>query len=190
MPISLHTPQVTRIPIAGPAPYNTLVAVTAMGQVGPGGNFQQGDKNTYRSTNTVSTSFILAGFDQRVTVDFQHSTTAYLIKTPSAEADNFIYAADGVATAGFSSENGEYYVTVDTAIQLPDNYLPTTPEFFGGFLEDCRLYISSFVLIYEPPPPAQPGTPSGQSSGLGRFSHGFKEKGNLPSDLTRKITQK
>lgn len=171
MPIALHTPQVTRIPVSGPAPFNTLVAVTASDVVGPGETVVPG--TTYRTSVTVPTPFVIAGFDPRVEVKFQHSTTAFLFRTPSAEADNFLYAVDAITAAGFSPEDGSFYVTVDTALEPPANYLPTTPVAGFEFEEITMFYISSFVLVYEPPLPGAPSapTPSGQGTGqlYGKF---------------------
>jgi hypothetical protein len=157
MPVNLFLPQVTRIPITGPEPYNTLVCV----QTETVGGFQQVTPGKMsRWATTVGSGFRLAGFDQRVPPVFDHSTTAYLSSIGPAKDDNWVYAVDEVTGAGFSSYDGSYYVNLNVAM-MPGDPVPDECFSFGGPYGICLYWtmvqVTSFVLCYEPPPPEPPG---------------------------------
>ena len=100
---------------------------------------------------SVPTQFILQGFDQRVRPQYQDTVSVTLIHTGSSKDDDFLFACDSIAGSGFDPVTGGYYVDVNTAIRIPDNFVPQTPIYFGGFLVATSLRITSFVLVYEPP---------------------------------------
>jgi|HubBroStandDraft_4_1064222.scaffolds.fasta_scaffold21494_4 hypothetical protein len=107
-PVNVFLPQVTRIPVAGPAPFNTLVCCGAVGFVGVPGS---GAGYVTRAEVSFGTNFILAGFDQRVPPQFQHSTAAWLAGTGPAEDDTWLYAVDAITGAGFTPTGGEFSLT-------------------------------------------------------------------------------
>jgi hypothetical protein len=153
--ISLFLPQVTRIPITGPAPYNTLVCVQAESMGGPQ-SVKQGKLT--RWSVTVPTTFKLVGFDQRVAPVFDHSTTAFFSSIGPFTNDTWLSAVDAVTGAGFDSTDGTYFVNIDAAITAGSPALGTCVTFrgSGGY---CNYYfmfqVTSFVLCYEPPLPTQ-----------------------------------
>jgi hypothetical protein len=149
-PVTVFVPQVTRIPIAGPAPFNTLVCCGAVGQVPIAGVVG----SVTQSQATFGTNFILAGFDQRVPPQFQHSTAAWLVGTGPAEDDTWLYAIDAIAQVGFDPTSGEFFITADVAVMYPH-----IPSQFQGTLLIYEYFVSicSYVLVFEPPPTDQPG---------------------------------
>jgi len=156
MPTTLTRAVINKTPIAGPAPYNTLVAVTTWGLIGPGGLVNVGQN--YAQTATWPSGYHIAGFNPDLDVDFKHSTTVFLTTTPGAKPDNFIYALDKISNAGFD-QDGQFYVTLDTVIQPPDTSLPTTPFLIYGWEVWAAFYISSFILVNEPAQAQQPPQP-------------------------------
>ena len=149
-PVTVFVPQVTRIAIAGPAPFNTLVCCGAVGLVPIAGVVG----SVTRSQATFGTNFILAGFDQRVPPQFQHSTAAWLCGTGPAEDDTWLYAIDAITGTGFDPTSGEYFISTDVAVMYP--HIPS--QFQTGLLVyQYFVSICSYVLVYEPPPPSQPG---------------------------------
>ena len=145
-PVNVFLPQVTRIPIAGPAPFNTLVCCTTIsfaGLPGAGAGF------TTRGEVRLPTNFVLQGFDQRVAPNFQHSTSGWLTQIGPSQDDNWLYAIDSIADAGFDPF-GNFFVDFNIAVQF--GQLP------GGGLQ-AFIYgvcICSYVLVNEPPV-SQPG---------------------------------
>lgn len=151
MPTSLLVPQVTRIPIAGPQPYNTLVCVATQSFTG----FRVVSTDTLsRFSVALGTQFRLAGFDQRVAPKFDHSTTAVTAATGPAERGTFQFAVDSVTGAGFDS-TGTYFVAVDVAVQ-PSQIPPDLCSPLGFCLVEWMVAVCSFVLVYEPPVPQLP----------------------------------
>lgn len=145
---------VTRIPVTGPAPFNTLVAVTAWSPVDFADHWKVAHDDTvyYYSDVQIATPLTLLGFDPRNGAPpFQHSTTAALISTGPSTDDHFLFAVDKIDGAGFDALDGTFFVRISTAIQLPDNFIPQGTEILGGFLTATYLMISSYVLVYEPP---------------------------------------
>jgi hypothetical protein len=160
MPINLLLPQVTRIPITGPEPYNTLVCVQTTSNGGP----HLGEKGkTSRYPLTIPTTFRLAGFDQRVRPVFEHSTTAFLSSIGPIEDDTWLFAVDDVTGAGFDQVDGSYFVNINVAVQ-PGQAADFECVSYGdpaqGGIVICdypfTIQIVSYVLCYEPPLPAPP----------------------------------
>jgi hypothetical protein len=159
-PVTPFLPQVTRIPIQGPAPYNTLVSVAAVGWAPL--TVPTGVGQLFTQTFTFPTLFKLAGFDQRVPPVFEHSTTAWLDGVAPAESSMFQYSVNSILGAGFDPLQGVYYISGEIGLNMPK--MPTafcTPA--------CWYWISmtvvSYVLVYEPPPPPPP-PPGGKEAGI------------------------
>ena len=150
MPIQFFLPQVTRIPIVGPQPYNTLVCVQAESNCGP---MPVTVGKLSRWSWTVPTTFVLAGFDQRAPPAFDHSTTAYMSSIGPFEDSTWLCAVDAVSGAGFNSADGSYFVNVDIAL-MPGQPLPETCLPDLTCLYFAKFQVTSFVLCNEPPLPA------------------------------------
>lgn len=144
-----------RIPVAGPEPFNSLVVVHGtVATVGFSLTNMPGAVRRWRIQ--FGTPFLLAGYDPRVTPDFQHSTTAVinamaaLDETMQAgdEETWFVIAVDRVD--GFFHE-GRWWIAAEWAFGI-DEDVPIA--IFGA-------HYSSWVLCYEPPlehpPPGQIG---------------------------------
>jgi len=135
-----------RIPIAGPAPFNTLAVVR--GRIfTTQGAFT--DDVLHRFTVAVATNFKLAGYDQRVKPVYQHSTSVALQIIQQTEETSFVTAVDEIVD-GFFNDDGRWVIVFRVAGQWD-----------GGWAQSCA-YISSWVMCHEPPlPPDLPkGTPS------------------------------
>lgn len=150
-PVNVFLPQVTRIPIAGPAPFNTLVCCTSGGLrsiPGAGAGF------ITRGQVRVVSSFVLQGFDQRVAPNFQHSTSGWLAQIGPSEDDDWLYAIDSIADAGFDPVTGTFFVDINLAVQ----YGQVPSQFLTGGLEEFiyAVCVCSYVLVNEPPL-SQPG---------------------------------
>lgn len=156
MPTTLTKAVINKTPIAGPAPYNTLVTLATWGIFGPGGVLKIGQN--YAQTATWPSGYFIQGFNPDLDVDFKHSTTVFLTTTPGAKPGDFIYALDKISNAGFD-QDGQFYVSIDTVIQTPDTSLPTTPFLIAGWEVWVAFYISSFILVTEPAQVQQPQQP-------------------------------
>lgn len=156
MTVDIFLPQVTRIPITGPAPYNTLVCVSVESYLGPQ---VVRDEELSRFPMRVATPFRLAGFDQRVPPTFDHSTTAWISSIGPMEDGNWVYAVDSVSGAGFAPTDGTYYLDLMAAIS-PDGAAPGTCIALGEGIGVCfyfvRIQATSWVLCHEPPIVPQP----------------------------------
>jgi hypothetical protein len=182
MTLHLFSPQVTRIPVAGPAPYNTLVCVAAETGTGPQ---TVNPGTTSRWSVTVPTPFRLSGFDQRVPPTFDHSTVAFISATGPAQDSLFQYAVDSVTGAGFNPTDGTYFVSIDVAL-LPPDAQPRTCEYApDGSLIVCYWFpavqVCSFVLVYEPPVAAQPSGTGARSAASSMSSTSRSQLGSLAS---------
>jgi len=145
-PVNVFLPQVTRIPIVGPAPFNTLVCCTSGGLTsvpGAGAGF------TTRGQVRAISRFVLEGFDQRVAPNFQHSTSGWLAQIGPSEEDDWLYAIDSIADAGFDPASGTFFVDINLAVQ----YGQVPSQFLTGGLEEFvyAVYVCSYVLVNEPP---------------------------------------
>lgn len=182
MPVNIFLPQVTRIPITGPAPYNTLVCVSAETYLGPQ-ELREGKIS--RFPMRITTPFRLAGFDQRVPPTFDHSTTAWISSIGPMEDGNWVYAVDSVTGAGFTPTDGAYYLDL-MAASSPDGSAPGTcialAEGAGICFYFVRIQVTSWVLCYEPPI-ATP--PQGHIHRL----NDLVQQGISPADLARVPTE-
>jgi hypothetical protein len=150
MPVNIFLPQVTRIPIIGPAPYNTLVCVSVETFQGSG---EVRDGVFSRISLRVATPFRLAGFDQRIPPIFDHSTTAWINSTGPIKDGNWAYAVDSVAGAGFTPTDGTYFIDLTTATSV-DGAADGTCGAWGPVtvcFYTMRIQVTSWVLCYEPP---------------------------------------
>ncbi len=161
MSINLALPQITRIPITGPAPFNTLVCV----QTTSNGGSQDVKKNrTSRWSVTVPTTFRLAGFDQRVVPVFDHSTTAFISSIGPLEDSTWLYAVDEVTGAGFDQVDGSYFVNINVAVLAGDPASEDCIAFGdpqqGNYVEICSYFytiqVVSYILCNEPRLPDTP----------------------------------
>lgn len=170
-----YIPNVTRIPVRGPAPFNVLVCVsmTILHPSDPDGVIVPPDGALIRFGGTVATPFILAGADPRVAPPFQHSTTLSLIQIGPAPDNDFIYAVDSVADASFDKITHAWTVSWSAAMAATGS-LPaelcvewTTVTDANGNSQQvcsaaelpCALQVTSYVLCYEPPLPTPPPPP-------------------------------
>jgi hypothetical protein len=153
-PVNVYLPQVTRIPISGPAPYNTLVCCT-FGGISPALS-QGGAGFVTRGQGTLWSNFVLAGFDQRTPPQFEHSTAAWLAYIgPGTADDTWLYSVDEISGAGFDPVGGRFFVNVDVAAM----YAHWPSQFQQGLIEYVfEACVCSYVLVYEPPlPQSAPG---------------------------------
>jgi hypothetical protein len=138
--------QIVRIPISGPAPFNTLVVVRGFfPDQGLYWRNDWSDGRFHRQSFSVRTPFVLTGFVPGQL--FKHSTAAalrYLYLQPDTA---FTWAVDTID--GHFSDDGEWRLDVGTA-SLVDNAWSA-----------AQCHFSSFVLCYEPPIDFEknPGTP-------------------------------
>ena len=135
-----------RIPVAGPAPFNTLAVVRTVA-IATSYGWASGEIN--RRQLIMPTALILAGFDPR-RVEQQHvvhsSTATIRMIQISREVgiftdDNtdFIIAVDSIEAESTIDATGRWSVTVNVA----DAFL----QVFAG----ATVEISSYVLCWEPP---------------------------------------
>lgn len=111
-----------------------------------------------------------SGFDPNTLapVPFQHSTTFAFLNTCPSSDGHFLYAVDKITDAGFDPENGYFYVSVDTTMQMPDYDIPQGTEVAVGPLAAWIIWTSflmtSFLLVQEPQPDVTivEGSPSAQ----------------------------
>jgi hypothetical protein len=144
-PVNVFPPQVSRIPIAGPVPFNTLVCCTSGGAVTlPGA----GPGHVTRGQVTATSNFVLAGFNQRVPPQFEHSTCAWLARISPADDSEWLYAVDSIAGAGFDPVTGAFFVNLNLAVEsapVPSQFQHDVVQFFYD------MYVCSYVLVNEPP---------------------------------------
>jgi hypothetical protein len=182
-PVYVKNPQVTRIPVVGPAPYNTLVVTQQWFSADIPDHW--GETNNYFTYSvTVYTPFVLQGFDPANPPQFQQSTSVAFIDPGAAKNDHFLFAADEITDTGFDPESGSFYVTFNTALQLPDNSIPQVQEYaygpYAGFQISAIFALTSYVLVNEPP-----GTspPTGQSG----TSRSWHFRGHLPTGVSQRL---
>ena len=134
-PLAEGAQKPVRIPVAGPAPFNSLVVVrgrvfTTIGEVT--------DDVLYRKTVIVGTNFALAQYDQRDEHPYQHSTSVALNIIQGTEEISFVTAVDAVVD-GFFDDVGRWTLVFDVGAQANDGWFQSSA------------YISSWVLCNEPP---------------------------------------
>jgi hypothetical protein len=137
---------VLRIPVQGPAPFNTLAVVRA--QV-PVTGYRVSDGVLKRRTFTIPTKLVHRDFkpaDPETVFDVAHSSTATLhmmqisdeVGFPTDDGNTkFQLAVDLVHPESRFDETGHWSVTIDVADQLTDVYSAVIAE------------ISSWVLLNE-----------------------------------------
>jgi hypothetical protein len=125
---------VVRIPIAGPKPYNTLVAVRETISTGL---TTPADGNLHRTPGVFTTSFHLKDYDPTADVPYEHSTTAVIYHLSLEDDTSFLAAYDALDAA--FDDSGQWIVTVDTAAY-------SDGEAIGSYAA-----VSSWILCYEPP---------------------------------------
>jgi hypothetical protein len=153
----------TRIDIAGPAPFNTLVYCTFWGNqtLDPDGNLKRG------RLGTLPSDYRIEKFEQvNPPPVFKHTTTGWIYATSLGDSDKdndgpdaWLWAIDDIVDGGFD-DNGNFYVEFDCAAMMPNqehdpNYEP------GGYV------LFSYILVQEPQPteidpidpPRVPGDP-------------------------------
>jgi hypothetical protein len=151
------SPQITRFPVSGPSPFNTLVVFTTWLSANVGNKYGETD-NYFRYGQRIFTPLLIAGFDPSnppaSQPPFKHSSFVQFIDPGPAKNDHFLFAVDEIADAGFDLTNGTFYVDVTTAVQLPDNSIPQVQEFavgfMAGFVITAAFRLTSFVLVNEP----------------------------------------
>lgn len=148
---------VVRIPIAGPAPFNTLAVVRTRFDVITRFGIADGILRTAR--RTVPTALVLTGYDpERADQQHvEHSTTASLkmieisaeISDPFSDGNtDFTYRIDDIVADSSLDEQGRWWITVDIADSEKEVYSAAQGE------------LTSWVLCVEhrnpsaPPPPA------------------------------------
>lgn len=134
---------VIRIPVAGPAPYNTLVVVRGFAPLGPPWKSPGGSK-IVRFHFLVRSNFVLqGGGDQRISPVYMHSTAAALSDIWCSTDSAFTYAVDNVD--GKFAEDGRWMIVLDTAAQGSDPSAPweSAPGMAGWF------HFSSWILCWE-----------------------------------------
>lgn len=158
MPLAdFFSPQITRFPVAGPSPFNTLVAFTTWLSANVGDKY--GETNNYfQYKQRIFSPLVMAGFDPSnppaSQPAFKHSSFVQFIDPGPAKNDHFLFAVNEISDAGFDMTNGTFYVDVTTAVQLPDNSIPQVQEFavgfMAGFVITAAYRLTSFVLVNEP----------------------------------------
>lgn len=141
-----HPESVVRIPVAGPAPYNTLVYFRWQASVP--GLYRAANGHTYHDSRTYQTRLVIANYDpndpDRSTI--RHTSTGYLSMmqiTPEAEVfadDNtdFTAAIEMVVGDALIDETGRVSITVDTSSRMFQVFSALTAN------------VSTWALIYEP----------------------------------------
>jgi hypothetical protein len=139
---------VVRIPVAGPEPFNTLAVVRAhlgLGQFG----WASGTLDT-QDRGPVSTSFVLAGQnDPRREPASQHSTTAFLNHQQ-------LDAGDAWSPDGLSPFVNAFNAVLDGRFVFNGAGWQWSLWWNDGTLADnvlasASVYVSSWVLCWEPP---------------------------------------
>ncbi len=138
----VETFPVLRIPVIGPAPYNTLVVVRGRG---PLTQYRWAGDDLNRFDYIAGTGFKLIGFDPRVPPPFEHSTTGTINMIQTTDDSAFVCAIDDVT--GFFDAQGNWAMAVKAADQWDQVFAGATANF------------SSWILCYEPPP--SPDLPRG-----------------------------
>lgn len=153
-----------KIPLAGPAPYNTLVVVNQWFSANQADHYE-GQEDYFHYNVQVLTDYSPSGYDPNslTPVDFQHSTTFAFINTIASNNSHFFYAVDQITDAGFDPPTGAFYVSVDTVVQLADMVNPQGTEIFLGWENDVAFLMTSFIMVNEPKPDATLQTDSGNT---------------------------
>lgn len=165
-PDAANPAQVTKIPVHGPAPFNTLVIVAGALDATGAGLFSE---HEWQTTQAFGSGYVLPHFDPRTASAIAvHSTTAWISRAGPATrpadlsiesaSPRFLYSIDDIASVGFSSA-GELTVVIDFSIEAPtppnDWVLNSGDCFAFGPTVGCAnvfsVWVSSYALVYEPP---------------------------------------
>jgi hypothetical protein len=144
---TILVPQVTRIPVTGPEPFNTLVCVAATSLIGPQ-VLREGKLS--RFPMELQTQFVLAGFDQRRPPrTIKHSTTAWISSVGPCEDGRWLYAVDSVTGVRFSLIDGRYCIGLNVALR-PSSPAPgmciQLAQNFGFCFDFASVQATSWVL--------------------------------------------
>jgi hypothetical protein len=133
------TRSVVRIPVAGPAPNNTLVFVR--GRLS-GGTTTSGSGGLLHGTGYGLSAYQIDGFEQAHAADYlantRWSVTGFLDFISSEDDQSFTAAIDTIQ--GHLSNDGAFYVTFDVASQI------SGPDLYFGFS------FCAYLLVQEPQP--------------------------------------
>jgi hypothetical protein len=149
---------VVRIPVAGPAPFNTLAVVRTEAS---GMLHSNAPGQLLRWRSTTETPLVLAGYDPRRPEQQHvvHSSSATLHMMQTSDGTDFVHAVDAVVAESTINEDGRWMVSIDSAAEA------------GKVTAATGVEISSWVLCFEPPlvgepPTGRPSTGSVTTSGL------------------------
>lgn len=136
---------IVRIPVAGPAPFNTLAVVRGRAMIGSG---PISDGRMHRYTWTASTHLHIPDFDHdRPVLDqVRHSTSATILAMSSwvqrgienDDGSEFTVAVDAIHPEAVIGDDGRFSVAIDTA----NSHNQTSSS---DFLE-----MTSWVLYFDP----------------------------------------
>lgn len=149
--IELHEP--IRIPIAGPAPYNTLAVLQT--QVDLTKYWDYGEQGVYRETLLTPTALRINGYDPHTAPPVQQCSAGAIhmmqIKSgddPFPEGNvHFIMAIDQILPETLVDAQGNVMLSVDVASYAP------------GAKAVAKAEVTTWVLFYESEPPTPPADP-------------------------------
>jgi len=185
MRTNIDLPSIFKMPVQGPAPYNTLYAVTQWDFVAQE-NLYDNDTNLHQYSNVVVSSPInIVGYDPNNPVPVQHSTTAFLKTTGPSANDNFLYAIDAIQGVTVA-DSGNISFLISTAVKCPNLAIPQGIAFAigpdGAWEIQAALLISSFILTVEPQAAATPPN-TGQRAWSQYFNEIVRDVNLLQSDI-------
>ncbi len=136
---------IVRIPVVGPAPFNTLAIVRGRAWIGEG---PISDGRMHHRTSLVSTHLTIPGFDpgRPVLEQVRHSTSATILAISSGaqrgiendDGSEFVIAVDAVHEEARIADDGRFSVAIDTA---NSHYQTSSADF---------LEMTSWVLYHDP----------------------------------------
>ena len=133
-----------RIPVAGPEPFNTLVAVNESAW-GPGKGFVTHNQSWVTNQLVFETDFCLIGYDPRNKTPYLHSTTVVMQHLGLSDDCAWQFSIDEVN--GYFDGRGCWCVTATVVSEVPGPIWFDNPK-----VGAMGPYASSWVLCYEPPP--------------------------------------
>jgi hypothetical protein len=162
VPVTPFALGATRIPIAGPKPFNTLVYCQSL-QTAVIGDTQK----VRRGQILAESNYTIPNYDQRLRPVFRHTTSAWINAIGPGDDGTWLCAIDSIDDAGFDPITGRFWVLYSVA------RLFTRRPNYTGFLNESNFLALSYVLVREPPiqgilapePLAQPGALHSLSSG-------------------------
>jgi hypothetical protein len=134
------TLSVVRVPVAGPAPNNTLVFVR--GRLSGGAEASGPSGSIVRTNGYGLSAYQIDGFEQARAADYLANTrwsiAGFLVFISSEDDQSFTSAIDSIQ--GHLSSDGVFYVTFDIASQISGNEL------------DFDISFCAYILVQEPQP--------------------------------------